>query len=105
MSENYHGLLEDCEIRLTDKTDPSDPTRREFIWLLKLKTLASLGFNEVEGVKDYYFIIVMCRGASVVCLGKPCSGGLGLEEIIQFNCIVNQLTGYYMMRVFAERCL
>ena len=32
LNENYHRLLEDCEIRLTDKTDLSDPTRREFFW-------------------------------------------------------------------------
>ena len=30
LRENHHGLLEDYEIRLVDKTDPSDPTRREF---------------------------------------------------------------------------
>ena len=29
-SENHHGLLEDCEISLIDKTNLSDPTRGEF---------------------------------------------------------------------------
>ena len=28
---NHHGLYENCEIRLTDKTDPSDPTRGVFL--------------------------------------------------------------------------
>ena len=50
LRENDHGLLEDCEIRLIDKTDPSDPTRREFFSMRKLKTLASLGLNVVEGI-------------------------------------------------------
>ena len=36
-----------CEIRLIDKTDPSDPIRREFFWMQKLKTLAPLGLNVV----------------------------------------------------------
>ena len=31
LSENHHGLLQDCEIKLIDKTDPSDPTRRVFL--------------------------------------------------------------------------
>ena len=33
LSENHHGLLEDCEIRLIDKTDPSDRPRREYFWM------------------------------------------------------------------------
>ena len=49
LSENHHGLLEDCEIRLIDKTDPSDPTRREFLSMRKLKTLAPLDLNILEG--------------------------------------------------------
>ena len=50
LSENHLVLLEDCEIRLIDKTDSSDPTRREFFSMRKLKTLAPLVFNVVEGV-------------------------------------------------------
>ena len=49
-SEKHHKLLGDCETRLIDKTDPSDPTRREFFWIRKLKTLAPLGLNVVESV-------------------------------------------------------
>ena len=29
LSQNHHGLPEDSKIRVIDKTDPSDPTRRE----------------------------------------------------------------------------
>ena len=50
LSENHHVLLEDCEIRLIDKTDSSDPTRTEFFSMRKLKTLAPLVLNVVEGV-------------------------------------------------------
>ena len=50
LSENHHGLLKDCQIKLIDKTDPSNPTRREFFWMQKLKTLAPLGPNVLEGV-------------------------------------------------------
>ena len=48
LSENHHGPLKDCEVRLIDKTDPSDPTRKEFFWMQKLKTLAPLGLNKEE---------------------------------------------------------
>ena len=42
VSENHHGL-----------TDPSDPTRREFFWMPKLKTLAPLGLNVVKVYKIF----------------------------------------------------
>ena len=40
LSETDHVLLVDCEIRLTNKTDPFDPTRRDFFRMRKVKTLA-----------------------------------------------------------------
>ena len=45
LSEDHHGLLEDCKITLIDKTDSSDPTRREFFWMYERKTFAPLGLN------------------------------------------------------------
>ena len=50
LSENHDGLLEDCELRLIDKTDPSDATRREFFLMRKPKKLASLDLNVLDGV-------------------------------------------------------
>ena len=48
LSEDHHGLLEDCETTLIDKTDSSDPTRREFFWMYELKTFAPLELNICE---------------------------------------------------------
>ena len=45
LSEDHHGLLEDCEISPIDKTDSSDHTRREFFWMYELKTFVPLGLN------------------------------------------------------------
>ena len=45
LSEDHHGLLEDCKITLIDKTDFSDPCRREFFWMYELKTFVPLGLN------------------------------------------------------------
>ena len=50
LSENHHGLLEDCEIIFIDKTRPSDPTQREDFWRRKLKTLHPNGLNVEENV-------------------------------------------------------
>ena len=49
LSEDHNGLIEDCEIIFIDKTDPSDPTRREYFWMRVLKTTAPLGLNIDEG--------------------------------------------------------
>ena len=49
LSEGHNGLQSDCEIILIDKTDPTDPTRREYFWMRKLKTVAPFGLNIDEG--------------------------------------------------------
>ena len=48
LSEGHHGLVTNCEITLTDKTDSSDPTRREYFWIRLLKTYYRLGLNIEE---------------------------------------------------------
>ena len=45
LSEGHDGLLNNVDITLIDKTDPSDPERREEFWRTKLHTLAPLGLN------------------------------------------------------------
>ena len=52
LSDGRSGLMNDCEINLMDKTDPLDPTRREFFWMSVLETIASLGPNIDE---DYNY--------------------------------------------------
>ena len=73
LTENHHGLLEDCEIKLIDKVDSSDPTKREFFWMRKLKTLAPLDLNVLEGVCYFLAIIVKHRGVSIVLPHRPAS--------------------------------
>ena len=49
LSKGHNGLINDVETVFTDRTDPSQPTRREEFWRNKLKTLAPYGLN-VEAV-------------------------------------------------------
>ena len=42
----------DCEIIFIDKTDSSDPTSREFLWMRVIKTIPPLRRNIDEGY-DY----------------------------------------------------
>ena len=39
------GFLKDVEVRLNDKTQASDPTKREFYWMRTLRTLYLDGLN------------------------------------------------------------
>ena len=48
LSEDRDGLLNNVEITLIDKTDPSDPERRGEFWRTKLRTLAPLGLDIEE---------------------------------------------------------
>ena len=49
LNDRHNWLMNDCEIILIDKTDSSNPTRREFFWMRLLKTIALLGLNIDEG--------------------------------------------------------
>jgi len=46
--EGHNGFLEDCIITFIDKTDASDPTRREKYWINILNTLVPNGLNISE---------------------------------------------------------
>ena len=44
--KSYHrGFVEDVEVRLTDKTQASDPIKLEFYWMRTFGTLYPDGFN------------------------------------------------------------
>ena len=47
-SNNHNGLLEDCSITRIDKTDGSDPTRREEYWRRVLKIVSPYGLNTTD---------------------------------------------------------
>ena len=48
--EGHHGFLEDVSITFIDKTDPSEPLKRENYWKNVLKTMAPLGLNIEDSV-------------------------------------------------------
>ena len=47
-ADNYNCFLTDCSITLIDKTDGSDPMRREEYWRKVLKTVAPYGLNTLN---------------------------------------------------------
>ena len=47
-SLDHNGFLEDTEITYTDKTDPSDPTRREEFCIDTLKIRYPLRLNNID---------------------------------------------------------
>ena len=47
------GFLEDVQVRLIDKTQGSDPTKREYYWMRTLKTLYPDGLN----IESDYFLL------------------------------------------------
>ena len=49
-SERHSGFREDGSVILIDKTDGSNPTKRETYWMRTLKTIAPYGLNVVNGV-------------------------------------------------------
>ena len=47
-SQGHNGFLQDCSITLINKTDGSDPTRREEYWRVVLKIVTPYGLNKIE---------------------------------------------------------
>ena len=45
LQRDHQGFLKDVEVRLIDKTQASNPTKREFHWMRTLRTLYLDGFN------------------------------------------------------------
>ena len=45
LQRDHQGFLKDVEVRLIDKTQASDPTKREFYWIRTLRTLYPDGLN------------------------------------------------------------
>ena len=45
LSKEHHGLINDGEVKLIDKTDRMEPTVREEYWISKLKTRSPRGPN------------------------------------------------------------
>ena len=45
-------FLEDVTVTLIDKSDPSNPTKREDYWIYTLKTKAPMGLNIVDCLLD-----------------------------------------------------
>ena len=48
LSEGHNGLINDVESVFIDKTDPSDPTKREEFWRIKLRSLGTFVLNVEE---------------------------------------------------------
>ena len=48
LSDSHQSFEEDVSICLIDKTDPSDPHKREYYWMRTLKTIAPFGLNTEE---------------------------------------------------------
>ena len=49
-TSGHCGFLEDVSLTFIDKTDPSDPLKREDYWKSTLKKMAPFGLNIEESV-------------------------------------------------------
>ena len=53
-SPGRNGFLNDVSITFIDKTDPSDPLKREDYWRRTLKTMAPFGLNNEDNYLMHY---------------------------------------------------
>ena len=57
LKDDHHGFEKDVSICLIDKTQSSDPHKREYYWMRILKTLAPFGLN----TEDTYWVITFLQ--------------------------------------------
>ena len=55
----HSGFINDTEIRFIDKTDHSDPTRREDFWKDTLKTRYPQGLNNVDPYHQLFIVLAV----------------------------------------------
>ena len=65
-ADNHSCFLTDCSITLIDKTDGSDPTRREEYWRKVLKTVAPYGLNTLDWWLHLHAFYIFFLGRSLV---------------------------------------
>ena len=61
----HNGFLNDVSITFIDKTDPSDPLRREDYWRQALKTMALYGLNTEDSVWWLFLCLLFYMAMSV----------------------------------------
>ena len=65
-ADSHNCFLTDCSITLIDKTDGSDPTRREEYWRKVLKTVAPYGLNTLDWWLHLHAFYIFFLGRSLV---------------------------------------
>ena len=50
LSDDHNGMVEDCKICFIDKTDSSNPARRKYFLIARLRTISLEGLNFQENV-------------------------------------------------------
>ena len=116
-ADKNNFFLTDCSITLIDKTDGSDPTRREEYWRKVLETVAPYGLNTLSWwlflhafytffpgrrlahvkfilLKSYFFVLwrIWCiLGCSIIL----CNGDSNWVEPNPLMCIASWLLGFY----------
>ena len=58
LQDDHKSFLEDVEVRLNDKTQGSDPTKREYYWMRTLKTFYPDSLN----IESNYWLLLCSLG-------------------------------------------
>ena len=45
LQDDHHGFINDAHVTLIDKTQASDPTKRDYFWMTTLKTYYPYSLN------------------------------------------------------------
>ena len=69
-SSNHNCFISDVSVTFIDKTNPSDPLKREDYWRSNLKTMAQFGLNVEQSVWRSLFLVSLLSYTSSGKVGR-----------------------------------
>ena len=91
LSEGHQSFEDEVSICVIDKTDPSDPHKKEYYWMRALKTISPFGLNTEETYWAVNTITCFSSVRSVLLLLKVCKSDF---------CIVTLLLHFYFLVLY-----
>ena len=87
-SPGHNGFLNDVSLTFIDKTDPSDPLKRENFWRETLMTMGPYGLNIEDSVWVFHLklaLFILPIYCTLWIIGTACFSGLELRKMNLFS--------------------
>ena len=82
LSDGHQSFEEDVSICLIDKTDTSDPHKREHYWMRTLKTIAPLDLTPKKHTEQYIPLCALHQSYQFMLLIRVCKSDCSIVTLL-----------------------